>query len=198
MPGPGVRNRSWLRARRGATRPEWLIALALLFAVGSAGFLAWAETRRSARIARTYDELRTLVTACSRFYREYGVWPTEDASVGDADASVGADGRNRRVVFRLRAVEGEGNEAHRNNPRRIDFLLPLPDDPRPTTPNLAATGDVLDPWGNPYRLAFDSNYDGALELRGDYSLRIPGEGVAIWSAGPDQRYGTRDDIRTWR
>ncbi|MCP5489195.1 MAG: hypothetical protein H7A43_11175 [Verrucomicrobia bacterium] len=175
-----------------------MILLCLLLAMASIGFAIWGQARKNQRIAQTYHELRSMLTACSRYYREYGVWPVEGEPVVGRDVVVGMDGINRSVFFRLAAREGEGNEGNRYNARQIDYLIPLPDDPRPTTLTFNRQGDALDPWGNPYRLSFDANFDGTLEIRGDYATRIPGEGVAIWSAGPDQRYGTRHDIRSWR
>lgn len=184
--------------RAGITRPEVLLILSLLLAVSSVGVIVWGQSRKASRIGQTYHELRVLLTASSRYYREYGVWPVEGEPVVGRDAVVGMDGANRQVLFRLAAIAGEGNPGNRHNFRSIDFLEPLPDDPRPTRLTVSEQGDALDPWGNPYRFSFDANLDGVLEVRGDYAERIPGEGVAVWSAGPDQRYGSRDDIRSWR
>ncbi len=57
-------------------------------------------------------------------------------------------------------------------------------------------GEFLDPWGSPYRLAVDANYDNHVLLP---SERVKSVAVA-WSMGPDgiDQHGTHDDIASWK
>jgi len=69
----------------------------------------------------------------------------------------------------------------------------------------------VDPWGEPYNFAIDTNGDGIIEIHGqsyahkggslieEYILRI-GQPVAIWSNGPNLRddLGLGDDIASWK
>ena len=57
-----------------------------------------------------------------------------------------------------------------DNPRKIVFLNLRPID-------LSPNGELLDPWGTPYRITFDSNSK-----------------VHMVSAGPDKVFGTPDDV----
>lgn len=57
------------------------------------------------------------------------------------------------------------------------------------TPYIDSEKSLIDPWGQPYR------YDNSMLYNG---LNRTGEAKpAIWSAGPDKRDGTEDDILSW-
>ncbi|MDR2115587.1 MAG: type II secretion system protein GspG [Planctomycetaceae bacterium] len=57
------------------------------------------------------------------------------------------------------------------------------------SPYVDSDKSLLDPWGQPYR------YDNSMQY---YGLNKTGEAKpAIWSAGPDKRDGTEDDILNW-
>ncbi|MDR3198706.1 MAG: type II secretion system protein GspG [Planctomycetaceae bacterium] len=57
------------------------------------------------------------------------------------------------------------------------------------TPYIDSEKSLVDPWGQPYR------YDNSMQYNG---LNRTGEAKpAIWSAGPDKRDGTEDDILSW-
>jgi hypothetical protein len=57
-----------------------------------------------------------------------------------------------------------------DNPRKIAFLTPGPSD-------MNANGELIDPWGTPFRITFDAK-----------------SGPHAVSAGPDKIFGTKDDI----
>ena len=57
-----------------------------------------------------------------------------------------------------------------DNPRGIEFLFTRPTDLNPN-------GEMIDPWGTPFRITFD-----------------PDSKVHVISAGPDKIFGTADDI----
>lgn len=61
------------------------------------------------------------------------------------------------------------------------------------------TGELWDPWGNHYRVRFDSDGNGRVEnpdptAPSDF---LP-ESIIVWSAGPDGDFETWDDnVKTW-
>lgn len=61
-----------------------------------------------------------------------------------------------------------------NNPRKIPFLMLK-------ASQLNSNGEMIDPWGTPFRITFDS-----------------GSKVNVTSAGPDKIFGTADDENPWR
>jgi hypothetical protein len=46
--------------------------------------------------------------------------------------------------------------------------------------------DTKDPWGTPYRMKCGSTLPPSVE-----------SGIAVESAGPDQKFETEDDIKSW-
>jgi prepilin-type N-terminal cleavage/methylation domain-containing protein len=113
------------------------------------------------------------------------------------------------------------------NPRQIVYINPpyvkTPANPRlgiatqATTINSisVAIGDYVDPWGTPYNVAIDANYDNQVPnaytdgsaggVAPAYALSI---GVIAWSYGSDQTIGTKtpasssftnsDDVISWQ
>ena len=56
--------------------------------------------------------------------------------------------------------------------------------------------DFVDPWGQPYWIRLDYDYDGSItdEATG---VSHSSENFLIWSIGPDGKNGTADDITNW-
>ncbi|MGA1194289.1 MAG: hypothetical protein ACO3ZG_07930 [Kiritimatiellia bacterium] len=180
----------------GFARPEILFLFACLLIVLSLGvpvFLEWRDYQYS---QKAYQELRIMLSAADQFHREYRLWP---ASARDArhDIRFGLQRENGDVIRTLAAMEGEGNEDNLTNPQRLncfeltgvsDVFVELTLDPR---------GNAIDPWGNPYQMVFDVNYDSICSIPESSYAAVVGEGVVMWSMGPDRRTGTRDDLRSW-
>jgi hypothetical protein len=62
--------------------------------------------------------------------------------------------------------------------------------------NSVVNGNIVDDWGNPYHIAFDSNHVGTIKI-GNATIKAT---VAVWSDGPNRinENGTGDDIRSWK
>lgn len=82
------------------------------------------------------------------------------------------------------------------NPQRIVFFDA--DSYRPGASGLDEDGSFLDPWGTPYQIALDGDYDNAVTPSHGSTERILGSGVAIRSFGPDRLPDTADDLRSWK
>lgn len=59
------------------------------------------------------------------------------------------------------------------------------------------SGVLVDPWGNPYQVHLDTNFDSQLE-----NPKKPGtflsKSILVWSAGPDGDFETwEDNVKTW-
>ncbi len=180
---------------KGPARSEWLVLLGVLLMVASLagpGWWAWWRRERH-RMAR--DDLRVLAEAIQRYHVEYGVWPVAGAGPS-LDLRYGRMRSNAEVLRALRAEEGPGNVRHEANEQRITFIAVEPY--RRGWSGLDEQGAFLDPWGSPYEMAFDSNYDGTCEVRDSVYGRLIGQGMALWSRGPDRRSDTPDDLLHWK
>jgi hypothetical protein len=99
-----------------------------------------------------------------------------------------------------------------NNPRQIVFISPpnVKDTVNPRG-GIGSDGQYYDPWGTPYRLRIDGNYNNQLANpyaadtgAGPLNASI---GVMSWSAGKDQKapdnggtdnFNASDDVISWQ
>ena len=141
--------------------------------------------------------MERLLSAGARYRLEYGTWPAARRPGAAGDMRFGLhDAPNREVINALLAQDGQGNEDHALNPRRMIFLEM--GSHRPGRAGLNDEGDVLDAWGEPYQIVVDTDLDGVSEVEDSiYAGGIDG-GMIIWSCGPDRKSDTRDDLLSWR
>jgi hypothetical protein len=183
------------RSRAGLSRPEITFFLGLAVVTATLAITATLRLWQRQRQALARMDIEEVIAACRRFHREYGAWPT--AQGGDeGDLRVGGPISNSWVLNVLRAVDGPGNEGHRVNKQRMVFLEAQP--LRPGRPGLNEVGELLDPWGAQYQLVLDTDHDNVCEVRDSVYGRIIGEGMIMWSCGPDKTSDTPDDIRSWQ
>lgn len=183
-------------ARGGWARAETLFVAGLALVVLSILGPGWMHLRHRQRLAMARSDLRAMIEAGSRYYREYGTWPCRRApEMGDARFGRSPP-YNREVLNVLRSVSGSGNPEYELNEQRMVFLEV--EGFRPGWSGLNAEGDFLDPWGQPYEVVLDSDFDNACEVANSIYGRLTGEGMAVWSSGPDRRSDTTDDLCSWK
>lgn len=173
---------------------ETLILAGLLIALAAsvvAGLWAW---HRHQRLVMARSDLRALEEAVQRFHREYGSWPGA-ANSRSADIRYGRQAPNREVLNILQAREGRGNEQHAGNEQQIVFIEVEPYETGVS--GLNSEGDFLDPWGTPYQMVFDANFDNVCDVEKSVYGRLIGRGYALWSCGPDRQSDTPDDLLGW-
>ncbi len=206
---------------RAFTLIELLVVIAIIIILAGLLFPAFSGVQEQARRTQAKNDLTQIVTAVNAFYTEYGKYP-----LVTADTIYGPAGTPNNALFNeLRATP-----AQTQNPRLIVFISP-PDVKDPANPRSGiatqattingisvAIGDFVDPWGTPYNVAIDGNYDnqianpypdgsagGSATATPAYALSI---GVIAWSFGKDQTIGTKtpasasftnsDDVISWQ
>jgi type II secretory pathway pseudopilin PulG len=179
----------------GLSWPEVLFVISVLLIFASIIVPAALSLRNRNGSVRAYADMRILISAANRYNSEYRLWPVfnppaqGDARYGDRISNAG--------VFRiLSAEDGEGNENHRSNPSRINFVDLVADGAQ--RPPLNKDGELVDPWGSPYQMVFDSDYNSICSMENSRYGQIIGEGFIIWSKGPDRRTHTEDDLVSWK
>jgi len=213
--------RSPTEHKRAFTLIELLVVIAIILILVGLLFPAFKAVQDQAKRTQAKNDLTQIVNAVNAFYTEYGKYP-----LVVADTIYGPAGTANNVLFNeLRATA-----TATQNPRQIVFISPpyvkTPANPRSGIATQAtninnisvAVGDLVDPWGTPYNVAIDGNYDNQLanaytdgSAGGDpnatppYALRI---GVIAWSLGKDQTLGTlnppsssftnSDDVISWQ
>ena len=209
------------------TLVELLVVISILVVLGALAFPAISGVLERAKKTQAKNDLVQIVTAVRAYYTEYGRFPLE-AGEQSHDVTFGESSYQDQLFNVLRA-NGSGRDAPANdnlNPRRIPFLTAA-DAKDPTkpkggiVPDSAASkrGMFVDPWGTPYLIRIDGNYDHALDNpygsnAGSTTLR---EDVIAWSFGKnaasssntarldagagsgDLRTGTNtDDVLSWQ
>lgn len=177
------------------TAPEWAFVLGVLLLVGSALVPPWFAWRQRERLSMAKQDIATLQTAILRYHREYGTWPAE-STPGDADIRYGVRRSNAGLMRVLRSELQQDEERAGLNPQRMIFIEVEPY--REGLSGLNSRGEFLDPWGTPYQVVLDSNYDGAAQVEESAYGRLSGMGVLVWSYGPDRKSETPDDLLSWK
>jgi prepilin-type N-terminal cleavage/methylation domain-containing protein len=212
--------RNALQTRPAAfTLIELLVVIAIIAILIGLLFPAFRAVQDQAKRTQAKNDLTQIVNAVNAFYTDYGRYP-----LVAADTIYGPAGTANYALFNvLRAKDTT------NNPRQIVFMNPPdvkdPGNPRSGIATLATTingiavaiGDFVDPWGTPYNVAIDGDYNnqlanaytdgsagGSPTTTPPYALSI---GVMAWSWGKDQAIGTRggsasftnsDDVISWQ
>jgi type II secretory pathway pseudopilin PulG len=185
---------------------ELLVVITIIIILMGMLFPAFRGVQDQAKKTQAKNDLTQIVTAVNAFYTEYGKYPvvtndTPPATTGD-------------LFYTLRAIAaGTANASDAANPRKIAFLSP-PDARNQTNPRAGiktTDGQWYDPWGTPYKIAIDGDYDnqitpnpyGANNGAGESPLR---QGAIAWSLGKDTQLGTggnniftnSDDVISWQ
>jgi prepilin-type N-terminal cleavage/methylation domain-containing protein len=201
--------------RRSAafTLIELLVVIAIIAILIGLLFPAFRAVQDQAKKTQAKNDLTQIVNAVNAYYTDYGKYP-----LAAADTTFGPAGSlNDDLFFTLRAVANGANAGNVANPRVIVFISPPyvkdPANPRSGigTPTGTGPGQYYDPWGTPYRVAIDGNYDNQLANpytqdtgAGPATLNV---GVIAWSAGKDQKapdnggpadFNASDDVISWQ
>jgi len=198
---------------RAFTLIELLVVIAIIIILAGLLFAGLRGAQEQARRTQAKNDLTQIVTAVNSFYTEYGKYPVPSGTIADYIYGPGGSAANNALFDELRAV------TNTLNTRRIVFISPPdvkdPANPRSGIGTAAATiGQFFDPWGTPYAIEIDGNYDNQILVNpyalnaGATPLRI---GVIAWSFGSDtqsqsvpgpaadKKVGTNDDdVISWQ
>jgi prepilin-type N-terminal cleavage/methylation domain-containing protein len=190
-------------SHRAFTLIELLVVIAIIAILIGLLFPAFRAVQDQAKRTQAKNDLTQIVNAVNAFYTDYGRYPlaTDDSTITPSGALFNV----------LRAVDAT------NNPRQIVFINP-PYVKNDTAGNRRSgvsptDGQYYDPWGTPYVIKIDGNYDN--QLANPYSLNAGpatlGIGVIAWSFGADGQSGSvpgpaadknagnaADDVISWQ
>ncbi len=175
--------------KRGAfTLIELFVVMATIGILLGLAFPAFTSVQNSARKTQAKNDLVQIVTAVNAFYTEYGKYPT--AATTDAGALVGPGGTSTLSLFNeLRGIVGASI-----NLRQIVFISPqdAKDQNNPQNGIKTSDGQLYDPWGTPYAVDMDANYDN--QIANPYTIGAGStplrNGVIAWSFGKDKTSST--------
>ena len=182
--------------------------IGILAGIAYPTFISIMERARKIQAA---NEEQQIITAVNAYYTEYGKYP-----LAAADTIYGpAANPNADLFYSLRAVASGANVNNAINTRAIVFISP-PDVKNPSQPKsgigtTSSTGQYFDPWGTPYNVEIDGNYDNQItnpysDIDGSAGATPLRSGVIGWSYGSDRLLGTggngiykdSDDVISWQ
>src|SRR5262249_19636833 len=211
---------------------ELLVVIAIIAILVGLLFPAFKAVQNQARSTQAKNDLTQIVNAVNAFYTDYGMYPVS-LTGSDACFSWNIPGTtrvgpyNNVLMNELRGchlVSGVLNDpscsaADTLNTRQIVYLSPpivkSPSAPKSGIGTLdlsSPKGTYYDPWGAPYIVEIDSNYDNTVPnsyvaLGGSGAGLNPlSQGVIAWATGPDLQVGTKsdntytnsDDVISWQ
>ncbi len=192
--------------QRAFTLVELLVVLSIVLVLLGLLFPAYQGAQNQARKVQARNDVTQIVVAVTAYYTEYGKYPLSPSS--PADTTYGRTVTNDKILNELRSVDAT------DNPRGIVFISPPyakdAGDPRAgisTAPGNA--GQYFDPWGQPYRIRVDTNYDNQVSnpYPADNSVPNIRQGAIAWSSGKDgkapdnggaQSAKNSDDVISWQ
>ena len=179
--------------RQAFTLLELLVVISIIIVLMGLLFPAFRGVTDQTKRTQAKNDLTQIVTAVNAFYTEYGRYPTAAAS--DASAKFGPGGVTNDGLFNeLRGVTVTLNT------RQIVFINP-PDAKDQTNPRGGIRNSDkqwFDPWGTPYAVALDADYDNLVTPNpygggGGAGADPIRQGVIAWSLGKDTRLGNNGD-----
>ena len=175
---PLTRHKSHVTGRRASafTLIELLVVISIIAILAGLAFPAMQGALESGKKAQARNDVQQIAAAIRALHLESGRYPTAQVDTGNNDGGeFYTQNDNSNVIRALLAQDTT------LNPRNINFL-----DVRTAKGKKGGvdTSDYkfYDPWGTPYAIKVDSNYNGRSEY---YGVRLMP--VLVLSFGPNKK-----------
>jgi len=192
----GMEMNSAATQRSGFTLVELLVVIAIIAMLATISLPVISRAMESVRRAQAQTEVRSIESAVLAYLNEYGRFPHGS---GGPDVSYGESGEreNSDLINVLRA--DRDHIARSENPRYIMFLE-VPEQ-RLVDEDGNIDGNYRDPWGRPYEIIVDTNFDNVIDVSSvDPDAGDQGEirrRVAVWSYGPGEGEDPEKYVKSW-
>jgi len=163
----------------GFTLIEMMVVIAIIGLLAGLIMAGLKVAQRQSTNTKARHGVAQLKTAWETFLVDYKRFP--DIGANSKEGAYVITGQD--VLQILRGREDYKVNGVVQNPRKLSYM----DFHQNAT-------QYLDPWGKPFRMALDTDYDGKVTAMGQ-ALR---GNVVVWSAGEDGEDGTDDDVTSWR
>jgi prepilin-type N-terminal cleavage/methylation domain-containing protein len=175
-----------------------MAVVAILFGIA---FPAYISVMERARKTQAKNDLAQIVTAVNAYYTEYGKYPTvssgADVTFTGTTPGTSSGSSNAALIDVLRNNPTGPNSPTVTslNPRGIIFIQPPTSNvSNPAKSGIDSAGVWYDPWGSPYNVMIDCNYDNSLTNPYVSDPSPPGGtplyiGVITWAFGKNGALG---------
>ena len=205
------------RGRWGFTLIELLVVIAIIAILASLLLPVLSRVKIRAKISAAKTDMANIVAAITAYQAQYTLAPTPNPLPNNADRSKDYSFTNNGdITVILMDIDALANANHARNPQKHSYLNAKIHDSTVLQGVSKVDYNFRDPWGNPYVMAFDLDYDNKVDVGNGvdpaFSVYpysgIPG-GAIVWSKGPDGQAepgdGTkrgreplnRDNIKSW-
>jgi prepilin-type N-terminal cleavage/methylation domain-containing protein len=171
---------------------ELLIVITIIAVLIGISFPAYQGIQERAKKVQAQNDLTQMVTGINAFYTEYGQYPCSAQPGDDSRDFFGGDDTTQAKLFTdLRGIQGLTDTAL--NPRVIAYVQPPVSKAlthADAKSGICRDGHWHDPWGSPYRIKMDNNYNNQIEnpYNNDTGagFSVLNAGAIAWSLGKDQ------------
>lgn len=162
-----------IKKQKGFTLMEMLAVIFIMAVIAGIMLPALRRVREGGRVTHARNEINQLIAAIQMYAEDWGNYPPDDGV-----NHLGAWGEEHNPDAEPGKYSSRNLLAELRRLEYLDWELPQLIEEN--------TGNALDPWENPYRYRYNTP-------------TVVGLGVAfnLYSAGPDRKYGTEDDITNW-
>ncbi len=198
------------RFRSAFTLIEMLVVIAIIATLASILLPVVGNVKKKAKVAQAGTEVRSLAAAITAYQSLYGIFPCSGADATGGGGPVPNDKTyttNADIIIILLDLDAGVNANHARNPQKQVFLNGKMVSSA-SQPGIGPDYNFRDPWGNPYVISLDLNYDN--QCNDSFYAPPPGPGipaaVLVWSYGPNGKpFGSsgnpaardNDDIKSW-
>ncbi len=186
-----------VRGRAAFTLIELLIVITIIAILAAVAVPVGNKVIIAARKASAKNDCVQLVNSIKMFYTEYNRYPVAGGGAGE-----GPFDTNRQLMDVL-MNNRNSPEVAEMNPRGIAFFEPSKISKEAKGHGFVdGTRDFNDPWGTPYQVYIDVDYDEHVEVPRMYSQQTSNstlpKGCIAHSAGPDRDFNKiRDNVTSW-
>lgn len=184
----------------GFTLIELLVVMAIIAILAAAAFSIGPGAINKARKLSAQNAATSIATSVNQFYAEYSALPDPGSNSADAEFTTASGGDGVKLLEILAGID-----ASDQNARKIRFFSGKEAKNRKDGVEYTADGqsitNMYDPWGLPYYIRLDYDYDERLTVtpNGTPAVTLNGRRVAVYSLGVTKPADakTKTIVKTW-